>query len=126
MSPAPVVLVIEDDPDIREAIADVLVMAGHDVALAAHGAEGLAWLEAHPRPGLILLDLMMPVMTGYEFLEHVRADRRWDGIPIALFSADGRLDSRAVELGVASFLRKPIDLDDLLAAVDAHLGPQAG
>jgi CheY-like chemotaxis protein len=69
-----IVLIVEDDEDIRTTTADILLEEGYSVRLAANGKEALGWLRAGLRPCVILLDLMMPVMSGYEFLKTLRAE----------------------------------------------------
>jgi CheY-like chemotaxis protein len=107
------VLIIEDDTDIREALSELLEAAGYECTGAANGAEGLVQVRRQ-RPDVILLDLMMPVMDGWQF----RAQQRWDStiadIPIVVMSASER--DAALE-GAAACLPKPYTLDDVLDAV---------
>lgn len=86
MSGGPI-LVVEDDSDIRETLQQVLELEGYRVATAANGHEGLAALETGERPSLILLDLMMPVMSGAEMLDHLRTDERLADIPVVVVTA---------------------------------------
>ena len=112
---ASVVLVVDDDPDILEAICDILEGEGYVVARARHGAEALERLHER-RPNLILLDLMMPVMDGLAFA-HALHERRLDPeIPIVVISADGN-PQKAASIGARGFLAKPFDIDALLAHV---------
>ena len=111
------VLVVEDEPDIRETLRDILETEGYSVRCAANGREALEALAEMPRPQLILLDLMMPVMSGYELLRELRANDALSSIPVTVVSAT--VDGRAVP-GDASVLRKPVDLDTLLNLVDAR------
>ncbi len=113
------ILVIDDNPDIREALQSALEEEGYSTVGAANGREGLDRLEAMDRPCLILLDLMMPVMTGLEFLEALRAQDALAGIPVVIVSAYDRLAERA---GAHGFLRKPVDLDGLLHTVSQYCG----
>ena len=114
VSRAPV-LIVEDDADIRELLSSVLVLEGYRVVTAADGAEGLEQLRtAHP--ALILLDLMMPSMDGWEFRRLQLLDPALAGVPTVILSGDGRLEAKAASLGT-SFLRKPVDLDELLSVV---------
>lgn len=117
---APLVLVVDDDPDILEAICEILAMEGYRVAQARHGAEALARVAAE-RPDLILLDLMMPVMDGAAFAEALRARHPGAGIPVLVISADASPD-RAEGLEATAFLAKPFDLETLLAQVAAATG----
>src|SRR5690606_18612002 len=82
-----VVLVVEDDPASRDVARHVLDRMGLKVAEAENGAEGLRWLDSHPAPALILLDLMMPVMDGFEFLEEVEQRQGLEDVPIVVLTA---------------------------------------
>ena len=111
------VLVIDDNRDIREAIQSALEDEGYATEGAANGREGLDRLQAMARPCLILLDLMMPVMTGIEFLEALNAEPAFAGIPVVIVSAYDRLAQTA---GATGFLPKPIDLHDLTHTVSRY------
>jgi CheY-like chemotaxis protein len=113
------VLVVDDDLDIRESLRDVIEAEGFPVACASNGAEALQLLAKKERPGLIVLDLMMPVMSGWEFLTVVRQDPALAEIPVAVISASG---GRTPPLGATCFLRKPVDLDTILDLVREHCG----
>ena len=111
------VLVIEDDPDMREIERTTLDCAGHRVVVAANGREGLEVLEQQ-RPCVILLDLMMPVMDGLAFLEERRRLRLADDVPVVCVTAGGsEMQRRALKLGAAECLQKPTDLDQLCERV---------
>jgi two-component system, chemotaxis family, chemotaxis protein CheY len=116
-------LVVDDDRDIREALQDVLEGAGYHVHLAGDGREALACLHGGCCPDLILLDLMMPRMNGFEFRDVQRREEPLCHIPVLLASADPELPRAARALGVAGYLRKPLDLDDLLGAVSSLCAP---
>ncbi len=111
------VLVVEDEQDIRETLRDILEMEGYRVRCASNGKEALDALAEMPRPRLILLDLMMPVMSGYELLQALRANNDLSTIPVTVVSAVG--DRLAPGGSRTSVLRKPVDLETLLHAVDA-------
>lgn len=113
------ILVVDDDPDIRETLAELLQEEGYAVTSAAHGAEALSALRTDPRPGLILLDLMMPIMDGWQFRAEQKKDPELASIPVVVISATGR-DEFVSSLGAAQFLKKPINLEQLLAAVEQH------
>ena len=112
---APLVLVVDDDPDILDAICDILEGEGYEVARARHGGEALERVEAH-RPDLILLDLMMPVMDGLAFAHALHARRPQRDIPIVVISADGN-PQKAASIGARGFLAKPFDIEALLSHV---------
>ena len=115
------VLVVDDDQDVREMLCDVLIGEGFAVASARNGMEALATLLAHEGPVcLILLDVMMPVMSGVEFRERQRSDPHLAGIPVAVMSA--RWEARDVFHGL-EFLRKPMRLEEVLSLVRRHCGP---
>ena len=81
------VLVIDDDPEMRAMTRQMLQRMGLESEEAENGAAGLAWLEANKPPALILLDLMMPVMDGFEFLDHIRANGAWRAVPVLVVTA---------------------------------------
>lgn len=115
------VLVVEDNADIRGTVQLVLEAEGFQVLVAANGEEALLQLRAAATlPSVILLDLMMPVMDGYAFREVQRRDPKLCSIPIVVLTADGHAETRAASLGAAGFLQKPVDLDELVAAVTRH------
>src|SRR5262245_54428513 len=87
MSAPITIMVVDDDVDIRDALSDMLDDFGHPVVTARNGREAIDQLQSDPLPSLILLDLMMPVMDGYEFLEAKRKDARIASIPVAILTA---------------------------------------
>ena len=110
------VLVVEDDDDIRSLLAELLEEEGYEVVSAADGRQGLD--RAHERPpDLILLDLMMPVMNGWEFREEQRRDPVLAGVPVVVVSAAAR-----ASIDASQVLTKPFSVDDLLEAVERHAG----
>ena len=114
------ILVVEDDVYIREAVKELLEDEGHTVHSAENGAQGLALLEGmQPPPDVILLDLMMPVMDGFQFRAEQRADPRFQHIPVVVMSADPQLDSRKDLLAARAYLRKPVSIEQLLSAAAA-------
>ena len=113
----PCVLVVDDDETIRTTVAEALEFEGYAVASATNGAEALE-LVRQQRPQAIVLDLMMPVMDGWQFLEHCRADARCAGTPVLVISAYRQLPQAAAGLGVKGCITKPFDLDVLLGAVE--------
>ncbi len=114
MTPARILLV-EDDTAIRETIAELLSDEGYRVTSAANGAEALALLEASDAPSLILLDLMMPVMNGWELRRALHDDPRLASVPVVVISASRDAESRTAD--AAAFLAKPFDAGRLLDTV---------
>lgn len=108
------VLVVDDDPDIRETLREVIEAEGFEVTTAANGRAALEALIMGLRPALVVLDLMMPTMSGWDVLAAMRGDRALADIPVAVISAAG---GRTPPPGATHFLKKPIDLDDLLDVV---------
>jgi CheY-like chemotaxis protein len=119
----PLVLVVDDDPDILDAICDILEGEGYRVARARHGVEALERVEAEP-PAIILLDLMMPVMDGLAFAQALRERPGKEGIPIVVIFADGN-PQRAASVDAAGYLAKPFDIDALLSQVAQMTSTQA-
>jgi CheY-like chemotaxis protein len=105
------VLVVDDDPDIRETLREVIEAEGFAVVCAESGAAALDLLRRGLRPALVVLDLMMPAMSGWDLLAAVRADRALADLPVAVISAAGE---RAPPKGATHFLRKPVALDALI------------
>lgn len=114
----PTVLVVEDDEDVRDTFHDVLEDEGYDVLVASNGREALDVLGGGARPSVVLLDLMMPVMNGWQMLETLRADGELSKIPVVVVSAVGHPTS--LPPGARSFLPKPVSVATLLAAVERH------
>jgi CheY-like chemotaxis protein len=110
------ILLIEDDTGIRESVAECLDCEGYAVASASNGVEGLEWLRRGGRADLIMLDLVMPVMNGSQFLAALRDDPKLDQIPVVLMTA--AMPSAGLPLPEANgYLPKPFELDELLDAV---------
>ena len=114
------ILVVEDDQDVRDALATVLETEGYTVVTAAHGEEALGRLRAASAPSVILLDLYMPVMNGWAFRAEQLRDPKLAEIPVIVVSADSMVARRAADLGAAGYVGKPIDFDRLLALVATH------
>jgi DNA-binding response OmpR family regulator len=112
------VLVVEDDSGIREMLVDCLTDAGYHAVEAVNGMAALSLLRAGLDPGLILLDLVMPVMNGQEFLATWRAIATDEAPPVIVLTADQRENERAAQLGVAAVITKPMEIENLLAMVD--------
>jgi len=119
------VLVVEDDPDIRDAVVDVLEAETPwlAVASASDGMEALELLEAGAEPCLALLDIMMPVMNGIEFLDALRERHLAPHMRVVLVSAHVRIAKYVQYPGVSGLLPKPFSPEDLLAIVRRHCPP---
>ena len=116
-----VVLVVDDDYGIRDVLREVLADAGYQVVTAADGATALHYLQEAPAmPRLILLDLMMPVMTGWEFRLAQQQHPHLASIPVVALSARGGVEHETYTITVDGFMRKPIDLDELLDLVEGY------
>jgi len=112
------ILLVEDDFDVREALVEALRDKGYLVDSAVDGAQALQILRAGARPGVILLDLMMPRMDGSEFRLAQRADPALADLPVVLLSADARMEEKARILKVPDAVRKPIDLQQLYGVIE--------
>jgi CheY-like chemotaxis protein len=116
------ILVVDDDPEVREGLCDALTDEGYHVATAANGADAVQGVAKSLRPDLILMDLCMPVMDGYEFLEQRVKNQTLSKIPVIVVSANAA--QRIAQPGV-EILRKPVDLDALLDLIRRQLRWQA-
>ena len=111
-------MVVEDDYPIRETLRELLEDEGYRVVPASNGAEALTRLRrAEAPPKLILLDLMMPVMDGWEFRKAIAGDPQLSAIPVIVISADHALDRAVSSMRVQGWLAKPFELRQLLAEV---------
>ena len=111
------VLIVDDDPDIRDAVGECLRYEGYDVHSAADGRDALDRLEYGLRPDVILLDLMMPVLNGFDVLEALKSRPEWKSIPVVIVSANRGYEAEDLS-GAVSILRKPVNVDRLIAAVE--------
>lgn len=123
---SPSILLVEDDPDIQGLLRVFLEGEGFSVHASSNGREALDYLKKGPRPSVVLLDLMMPVMDGYEFLKEIYSTRypAFQNLPIIVLSAAARLDKVAEEHPVR-IVKKPIELDLLLSAIAKSVNPTA-
>lgn len=112
-------LVVEDDLDIRETFQTVLNLEGYNVFTASNGKEGLEQLRHMPRPCLILLDLMMPIMNGNEFLTALEHDESLSKIPVIVVSA---FTSRLQSNHARGMISKPVNLNQLLSVTQQYCG----
>jgi CheY-like chemotaxis protein len=114
------VLVVEDDEDLQAMVVEILRARGYDVDAADNGAAALERVGAR-LPGLILLDMRMPVMNGWEFARVFR-QRHNRGAPIVVFTAAADAHRAASEVEAEGCLNKPFEWDDLFAEVRRHIG----
>jgi CheY-like chemotaxis protein len=119
------VLVVDDDPAIRGLVGDALRSEGYSVDLAAHGREALDAMRVR-RPSTIVLDLMMPAMDGFTFIEACHQDQLCNGVPIVVISAVQDALQRVQQAPVHACIAKPFDLDDLLRTVAQYARPNGG
>ena len=120
MSANRTILLVEDDRDICEIVEQVLAEEGYETIAVSNGAEGLAHLRApeRPRPFVIMLDLMLPVMDAWQFRAEQTREPALADIPVVIFSANPKLGKYADALGAAAVIRKPPDLDELLGILN--------
>ena len=116
------VMLVEDDDDERDALAALLEEADYQVLQAPNGAEALRMLEARPdHPcDIILLDLMMPVMNGWDFRRLQKRRAALANIPVVLMSAGAQIAFAVEDLDAAGYVAKPVEIDDLLDKVERH------
>lgn len=120
--PKKTILLVEDDPDNREIIAELLGDAGYHVVSKINGEEAIAHLEKGERPNAILLDLMMPGMDGWSFVDAQKRSSSAD-VPVVVISAISNVETRAADIAAAAYLQKPVDLTLLLETVQKVVGP---
>ena len=116
------VLIVEDERDTRDALATLLQMVGYRTMVAENGQRALELLKESggAKPCLILLDLMMPVMNGWQFREAQRTDESIASIPVIVITADPAAENMAQPFGFSGFLKKPINFDQLSATIAAY------
>ena|SRR5688572_22759691 len=115
-APGPTVMIVDDDDAIREALEDVLSDEGYRIVGMPDGQQALDYLNAEKQPAAILLDLWMPVMDGWKFLDALLDDSRFSRIPLIVLTA--ARDQRARELRVSEVLTKPVQLQQVLSALE--------
>lgn len=120
------ILVVDDDDTIRGLWMTALQKAGHRMTGVSHGQEALDYLrQSQPLPDLILLDLMMPTMDGWQFLQQRKKEATFVSIPVIVISAAEVRSSQFTTLGIAGYLQKPVSLKALLETV-AQFDAEAG
>jgi DNA-binding response OmpR family regulator len=114
------IVIVEDTADLRVSIVELLRMEGYSVSSAMHGEEALTLLQKiNPTPNLIITDLLMPEMNGFDFIARVRKNIKWQSVPILVFTAmpPHENEEKVLEMGANSYLKKPSTLEDLVEAV---------
>jgi len=117
---APEELIVDDDEDLCGLVATVLREEGYHVRTASNGAEALDNVRAHGVPDLILLDMRMPVMDGWEFARRLDAEYDHEA-PVVVISAAENPGQRAADIGANGWIGKPFDIDGLVGTVDQHV-----
>jgi CheY-like chemotaxis protein len=113
------VLIVEDDEDIRADLAAILRLKGYQVEQASNGHEALVCMR-RALPSVVLLDLMMPEMNGWELRAVMREDQRLRDVPVVVVSGAGKLEEAAVTVEAAAVLAKPFELAHLFELVDRY------
>lgn len=115
------ILLIEDDGDIRQTVAEVLQQEGFEVECAGDGQEALQKLRDLPKPGLILLDIAMPIKDGFQFRREQEQDPRVADIPVVIMSADSHVQAKQMKTGARGYLKKPFEISTLIDTVKSLL-----
>lgn len=117
------ILIVEDNPQNRYLVSFLLEQQGYELTTAEDGAEALEMLESDT-PDLILMDMQLPKVDGYEATRRIKADERLRDIPLVALTAHSmrRDEQRAIDAGCDEFVTKPVDADGLLALVGRLLG----
>lgn len=122
----PTILIVEDDPQNRKLLSELLAIKGYPVLEAVDGSQGVDLAFEH-RPGLILMDIQLPKMDGFEALRILKNDMRTREIPIWVLTASAMRDdaARSRFCGCDEYITKPLDLPDLLSRIQRLFGPAA-
>ena len=116
------ILVVDDEPTIVRLMEFILARQGHEMLVAVNGEEALEKIQAH-KPDLVLLDIMMPRIDGYEVARQVRANEETSGLPIIMLSAKAQEEDirKGMEVGVNEYITKPFSPDQLVRVVGGYL-----
>ncbi|MGE5359086.1 MAG: response regulator [Bacteroidales bacterium] len=114
------ILIVDDDADVREMLCQFFTIEGYSVATARNGKEALDKLRSGSSADLILLDLMMPVMDGWQFRLEQQRDPVLAGIPVVVLSAVYNARERAGLLGAVDYMQKPVEFDKLIETAERH------
>lgn len=123
--PARPVLIVDDNPDVREVLSILLGLRKFAVRTAIDGREGLRELRREPRPTAVLLDLHMPGVNGFGFRAEQRKHADLMAIPVILYSGDLEVAQAAAEMGIEAYLQKPFDVDEIVELLVRHTDAQA-
>jgi len=118
------ILLIEDDHDVRDTLVEALRDQGYTVRTASNGADALHRLRDGWQPCLIVLDLMMPVMDGWEFRHAQLQDPALAAIPVVILTADGNARQKAAKMSAVLGMSKPVRLADLIDVIGQYCQPQ--
>jgi CheY-like chemotaxis protein len=110
------ILVIDDQPEVLELLGDLLKHNKYEVLTATEGVEGLAKAQSH-KPDLIILDIAMPVMDGYDFMKELRTDDELKNVPVIIITGRVQLKEIFEEQGIHDYIMKPFDKKELLTKV---------
>ncbi len=123
----PTVLIVDDDDELRDVLALALQSVGYSVTTARNGWEALEFLKQGNAPAVILLDLMMPVMSGWEFCQAQQADPTIADIPVLIMSSVARMDPASpLFVDAIDAVRKPVSFEELLRKIRPYVGPVSG
>ena len=114
------ILIVDDDPDVRDVLQQFLTLEGYKVCTATNGLKALERLHKGPKPGLILLDLMMPVMDGFAFRAEQRRDPALAPIPVVIITAVHDAKRSAATLGINEWMSKPVEFDRLVGVASRY------
>ncbi len=120
------ILIVEDDADLRSVEAEVLGAEGFEVRTAGDGLEALEAIDTTGAPALILLDLRMPRLNGWDLAERLRANEQLRRVPIIVVAAHLAIAEEASSIGARAWLHKPVSIDHLLAVVRRVFGERSG
>src|ERR1700722_2776958 len=113
------ILVVDDEKEIRDAVKEALELYGYPTFTASDGNDAFSVLSQMARPGLIILDLMMPGMDGREFIKRKQISEVRD-VPVVVISADKQAPQKTLDMGGDGYLRKPIEFNDLLKIAELY------
>jgi CheY-like chemotaxis protein len=119
------ILLVEDDPDIRADLAEILIEEGFSVDTAVHGRHALEQMRLGPLPDLVLLDLMMPIMDGFQFRREQLADPLLADVPVLVVSGAADMLAHVQSIKAHGVVRKPFKVDQILAAITRAMPPEA-